>query len=74
MKTVKIAPLQSTECPECSCIDVSCDECHMQFDAGEFVFCDDADMDEPKHYHKKCIDDDKLPPLTRAMNHNWRKN
>lgn len=74
MKSVKIAPLESTECPECCVIDVECDECHMEFEAGEWVLCDDADMDEPKHYHKKCVDDEDLPPLTRALNHDHRKN
>lgn len=74
MKSVKIEPVESTECPECLSMEVCCDECHGIFSAGEEVFCteDDnlTDIEEIMHYHKKCLpadEEEEADPFTEKM-------
>lgn len=67
MKSVKIEPFNSTECPECATIDVFCEGCHGFFEVGETVYCDDDDNsveEEINHYHKRCRpnEDDDFEP------------
>jgi hypothetical protein len=87
MKSVKIEPIESTECPSCSVIEVSCDECQLLFDAGEQVFC--SDDEDVLHYHKRCLpaDEEEEPepfkqlrntppavPLIGSRSDQWRMN